>query len=209
MIERSRGIVLRTRPFTESTLIVHWLTLEFGRLATIAKGARRPQSPFRGQLDLFYEADLSFARSQRSELHTLREVALRETHVALRHELASLQLAAYGAALVEQATETGTPLPGIFGLMRGFLAALARTPPLPQHRFAFELRLLNELGLQPDLQKSQLTGGARRIVQTLAEGEWSAAATLKLSEAQVAELRQFLKGFLVFHLGRIPPTPLR
>lgn len=209
MIERAQGLILRTRPFTESTLIVHWLTFEFGRLATIAKGARRPKSPFRGKLDLFYEADLSFARSRRSELHTLREVALRETHVALRHELASLQQASYGAALVEQTTETGTPLPGIFELMRRFLEALARTPPLPQHRFAFELKLLNELGLQPDLQKSHLTPGAKRIVKTLTEGEWSAATTLKLSEAQVAELRQFLHGFLVFHLGSIPQSHFR
>jgi hypothetical protein len=29
-------------------------------------------------------------------------------------------------------------------------------------------------------------------------------ARLKLSEGQVRELRHFLHGFLIFHLGRIP-----
>jgi DNA repair protein RecO (recombination protein O) len=204
MIECAHGLVLRTLPFSESSLIVHWLTAEFGRLHTIAKGACRPKSPFRGKLDLFYEADFSFARSRRSELHVLREVSLRETHVALRYELGHLQQAAYGAALIEQATETGTPLPGVFELMRRFLAVLVATPPLPQRQFAFELKLLNELGLQPDLEQSGLTAGARRLARALAEGAWPAVTRLKLSPAQVVELQQFLHGFELFHLGRVP-----
>jgi DNA repair protein RecO (recombination protein O) len=201
MIERARGLILRARPFTESSLILHWLTREFGRVATIAKGAHRPKSPFRGKLDLFYEADLTFVRSRRSELHTLREVALADAHVVLRQDLAALRAASDAARLIEQSTETGTPLPVVFELMRDFLAALARTPP-PQHRFAFELKLLNELGLQPDLDRSRLTAGVKRIAKRLVTADWPAVATLKLSEAQVTELRQFLHGFLVFHLGR-------
>ena len=82
----------------------------------MAKGARRANSAFRGKLDLFYLAELSFSRSRRSQLHTLREVALRETHRALRQELAYLQQASYCAALVEQTTETETPLPAVFDL---------------------------------------------------------------------------------------------
>src|SRR3989442_10717892 len=121
MDERACGIVLRLYPLTETSLIVRWLTAEFGRISTVAKGARRPKSPFRGKLDLFYLADLSFSRSRRSELHTLRELSLRETHQALRQELGHLQQACYCAALVAQTTETETPLPGIFDLMSGLL----------------------------------------------------------------------------------------
>src|SRR5271169_4167849 len=110
MIEPATGIVLQTRPLTETSLIVHWLTPDFGRIATVAKGARRPKSPFGGKLDLFYHADFSFSRSRLSELHNLREVSLRETHQALRQELGYLQQASYCAALVEQSTETETPL---------------------------------------------------------------------------------------------------
>ena len=39
--ERSTGLILRTRALTETSLIVHWLTPDLGRLATVAKGARR------------------------------------------------------------------------------------------------------------------------------------------------------------------------
>ena len=203
-IERAHGLVLRTRPFTETSLIVNWLTLEFGRVSTVAKGARRAKSAFRGKLDLFYEAEFSLQRSSRSELHTLREVVLHETNVALRHELGYLQQAAYCSALIEQATEKETPLPVIFELMRGFLHALPVGSPEPQNIFGFELKLLEELGLQPDLETSKLTPGAKLVAKALQEKEWAAAARLKLSEPQVAELRQFLHGFLIFHLGRIP-----
>src|SRR6185295_11162894 len=104
MVETATGLVLRTRPLTETSLIVHWLTPDLGRLATVAKGARRPKSPFRGKLDLFYLADFSFVRSRRSDLHTLREVALRETHHALRRDLGWLEQASYCGALIEQTT---------------------------------------------------------------------------------------------------------
>lgn len=203
-IERAHGLILRTRPFTETSLIVNWLTQENGRISTIAKGARRSKSPFRGKLDLFYECDFSFQRSRRSELHTLREVVLTETNSALRQELAYLQQGSYCSALVEQTTEKETPIPVVFELMRGFLHALPATLPRPQSIFALELKMLTELGLQPDVEESKLTPGTRLVVKALVEKSWEAIARLKLSEGQVAEMRQFLHGFLIFHLGKIP-----
>jgi len=204
MYERTRGVVLRLYPLTETSLIVHWLTPGFGRLTTVAKGARRPKSPFGGKLDLFYVADFSFSRSRRSELHTLCEVSLKETHSALRRELGYLRQASYCAALVEQTTERETPLQAIFDLMGGLLNYLPSTPPAPQTLFAFELKLLSELGLKPDLGKSRLSAGSRQIVRALDGGDWKGIALLKPSAAQTTELRQFLHGFLIFHLGKIP-----
>jgi DNA repair protein RecO (recombination protein O) len=204
MIERAQGLILRTRIFTETSLIVNWLTPEFGRISTVAKGARRQKSPFRGKLDLFYEADFSFTRSRRSELHTLNEVGLRETHPSLRRELGYLQQASYCAALIEQTTEKDTPLPVIHELMRSFLQALPQHPPQPRNIFAFELKLLGELGLQPDLAESRLTAGTGKIITGLSEDGWEKVAALSASKAQAKELRQFLHGFLTYHLDRIP-----
>jgi DNA repair protein RecO (recombination protein O) len=203
-IETANGLVLRTRRLTETSLIIHWLTPGLGRIATVAKGALRPKSPFRGKVDLFYLADFSFVRSRRSELHTLREVSVRETHPAIRRELGRVQQASYAAALVEQVTEPETPLPEIFELVQEFLAELTETKPEPHFVFSFELKLLAELGLEPDLSKSRLTAGAKEIVRTLREQDWSGISNLNTSAAQANELSQFLHGFLVFHLGKIP-----
>jgi DNA repair protein RecO (recombination protein O) len=204
MIESATGLILRTRPLTETSLIIHWLTPTFGRIATVAKGARRTKSPFLGKLDLFYEADFSFSRSRHSDLHNLREVAPREMHGAVRGDILKLSQAAYATALIEQATETETPLPAVFELLRGFLDCLCRQKPATQLLFAFELKLLRELGLNPDLQKTNLTAGAKQIGSALLKSGWLACLRLKLARSQTAELRQFLHGFLIFHLGKLP-----
>ena len=204
MIETATGIILRTRPLTDTSLIIHWLTPEFGRIATVAKGARRPKSPFAGKLDLFYLADLSFQRSRRSELHALREVVLRETHAAIRSDMDYLRPASYAAALIEQTTELETPIAEIYNLFKTFLAQLTRHPPQPQTLFAFEVKLLSELGLQPDMDKERLTPDLKQIMRILLVGNWDALSRLKLTPPQVTGLRRFLRNFLRYEFGKLP-----
>jgi DNA repair protein RecO (recombination protein O) len=204
MIQSATGIILRTRPLTETSLIVHWLTPALGRLATVARGARRAKSPFLGRLDLFYLADFSFSRSRSTDLHTLREVRLQDTRSALRADLWRLRQAAYATAFIEQATEIETPLPEVFALATGFLGCLCRYSPSVQLVFAFELKLLRELGLKPDPARINLTPGAKQIVRRLTQDDWPSILRLKLTRAQTDELRQFLHGYLIFHLGRLP-----
>ena len=204
MIQSATGLILRTRPLTETSLIIHWLTPDFGRLATVARGARRPKSPFLGKLDLFYVADFSFSRSRHSDLHILREVNLRKLHPALRQNLAGLRQGTYATALVEQVTETETPLPAIYELMMGFLDYLCEHAVRPQTVFALELKLLRELGLEPDWEKTRLSPAANNICRLLIRGDWPAGGRLKPTPDQVAELQEFLHGFLGFQLGRLP-----
>src|ERR1700722_4390884 len=209
MIESGIGLILRTRPLTDTSLIVHWLTPDFGRIATVAKGARRQKSPFAGKLDLFYLAEFSFQRSRRSELHQLREVSLRETHAVIRTELEYVQQASYAAALIEQTTEMDTPIPEIYSLMTGFLKNLAKYVPQSRTLFAFEVKLLSELGLQPDFEKEKITADLKQILRILLVSDWDALARLKLSRTQTVALRQYLQGFLVYHLGKVPATRSR
>jgi DNA repair protein RecO (recombination protein O) len=212
MEEKSSGLILRTRLLTETSLIVHWLTPELGRIAVVAKGARRSKSPFRGKLDLFHLAEMSFVRSRRSELHTLREVSIREAHPALRQDVHLLQQAAYCTQLLEQTTETETPLPGIFQLMLDLLGFLVTHPPGAVAVFAFEVRLLATLGLEPDWARADLRPGTREIVKKLSSADWPGLGVLRLSAEQLIEVRQYLHGFLIYHLGKIPngrPTALR
>ena len=204
MTESATGIILRSQPLTETSLIIHWLTPNFGRIATVAKGARRPKSLFLGKLDLFYEADFLFNRSRHSDLHVLREVSLRETNSAIRENIVKVRQAAYGAAFIAQTTEAETPLPQIFELYGSFLESLAAREPSSQLVFAFELKMLRELGLEPDWHNTSLTAGTAKATQALAEKDIKAGFGLKLADSQTSELRQFLHGFLVFHAGKVP-----
>ena len=94
----------------------------------------------------------------------------------------------------------------MFQLVRDGLAQLGTAAPIPRTVFAFELKLLEELGQSPDLTDSTLSEGARHLAKTLTQGDWELIRRVKLSDAQIRELRQFLHGFMIYHLERIPPS---
>jgi DNA repair protein RecO (recombination protein O) len=204
MIEATTGIILRLRPFMETSVVVHWLTPDLGLLHTVARGVHRPKSAFRGRLDLFHEADFSFSRSRKSNLHTLREMALRETHSLLRNDLNQLRRASYAAALIEQTVELESPVPAVFELLHGFLETLLSSGTALEPLYGFELKLLRELGLQPDWPATSLTPGLRQLAARLTRDDWNTLLRLRLSKDQAIELNRFLHGFLIYHLERIP-----
>lgn len=193
MEERATGIVLRTHPLTETSLIVHWLTHEAGHLATVAKGARRPNSPFRGKLDLFYKAQLCFSRSRRSDLHPLREVAVEETHALLRRDYALLTQAVYAATLVERLIERETPVPELFDLLESLLAALPQAPPSARTMAAWELKVLATLGLGPDWNSGRVSTGTRALLEHCLKGTWDEIARLAFTTEQLREAGLFLR----------------
>ncbi len=64
------GLVLHTWPFRETSLVVEVFTRHHGRMALIARGARRPRSALRGQVQPFTPLLLSwFGKSEIRTLH--------------------------------------------------------------------------------------------------------------------------------------------
>jgi DNA repair protein RecO (recombination protein O) len=64
------GFVLHTWPFRETSLVVEVFTRHHGRMALVARGARRPRSVLRGQVQPFTPLLLSwFGKSEVRTLH--------------------------------------------------------------------------------------------------------------------------------------------
>ena len=116
-VQTTRAIVLRLTRLTDTSLIVHWFTQDHGLVKTVAKGARRPSSPFAGKLDLFFGGEMSLVRARRGELHALRDVAIDEWRERLRHHYSSTLLAAYFSQLLELAVEPDHPEPLLYDLL--------------------------------------------------------------------------------------------
>src|SRR5918996_430953 len=57
------GYVLHTYPYKETSLIVEAFTRGFGRVAVLARGARRPRAAMRGVLLSFHPLRLSWSAS--------------------------------------------------------------------------------------------------------------------------------------------------
>ena len=204
MDDNCTGLVLRLRPLKDTSLIVHWLTPEYGRFATTAKGARRAKSPFRGKLDLLFEANIAFRRSQRTDLYTLTEVNLVELHREVRKDVAKLRLMAYATRFLEQTTETETQLIGIHAILTTLLNHLANAATRPALVYALEMKLLNELGLAPALNESQLDDPTVELLEQLAIRNWKGITELKPTKSQVIAMKEFLHGFLIHNLGTLP-----
>ncbi len=204
MDEPLEGLVLRMRPLTESSLIVHWLTDTAGRIATVARGARRPKSPFRGKLDLFHEATFTYRRSLRSDLHALTELVARQPYPALRTDWRRLTQASYGVSLVEALTETDTPLPEVWSLFREFLARVNGDTVSPQTVLALELRLLDALGLLPDPDCAGLPEAAARHARALLSDTWSESVPQDASRRVTGPVTSLLQRLLWDQAGRIP-----
>ncbi len=206
---RDRGIVMRLHPYSDTSSIVHWLTVEHGRIATLARGARRPKSPFHGKLDLLVEAELSVVPARRSNLHTLREVVPDERHADLRGDYQKLLQAAYAVALIERGSETDTPIPELFALFTDWLREVEGRVAQPRWVLAFEARLLASLGLDPVSVKHSLSPESEQILGALTLGPWSAIMELQASSRSVRQVREFLRSRLVEAFGAVPPSRSR
>ncbi len=198
--ERAEAIVLRLRPVTESSLIVTWFTREFGKLKTIAKGARRPKSPLRGKIDLFYVDEIVFLRSRRSELHILKECFLENPHAALRTTVKTVTAASYCCELVDIATEAEDANPKIFQLLSSVLDALEQTcdAVLP---IWFELQLLAAAGWAP---KWPGRSASNRVLASLAAASLTGAQRVRLTPQQVRATREAVWRFWDEQVSRQP-----
>jgi DNA repair protein RecO (recombination protein O) len=146
-VQTTAAILLRKTRFSETSLIVTWFTRDHGRLKTVVKGALRPKSRFAGVLDLFFDCDITIARSAKSELHTLREAVLRDARAGLRTDHRRVALASYFVELVELTTEPEHPAPELYDLLRRAFCFLDQNPAGPRALLHFEGELVRMLGI--------------------------------------------------------------
>ena len=146
-LETTPAILLRRTKLTETSLIVTWLTSDHGRVKTVGKGARAAKSQFSGVLDLFFGCEISYVRSRRSDLHSLREVRLVEAHESLRFDYPRLALAAYFTELLELVTEPEHAVSELYDLLRRALAHLDLNPASQRALRHFELEVAKSLGI--------------------------------------------------------------
>jgi DNA repair protein RecO (recombination protein O) len=147
-VNTTRGILLRKRRLSDTSSIVSWCTDTLGVIQTVARGARRPKSPFRGRLDLFFEAEISIALSRKSTLHTLREITVINSFPGIRTSHLRTGAAAYFVELVEICTEREHHEPEIFALLQRAFGFLDRSQPDLRAITHFENELAHITGVR-------------------------------------------------------------
>jgi len=148
-VDLQPGFVLHAYPWRETSLIVEVLTRDFGRVALVARGAKRPTSQFRGLLAPFCPLALSW--SGRNEVKSLVRAEWCGGLAPLRGD--SLLAAFYLNELLVRLVARGDPHEGLFSSYVDALHALAGDANGGADRQAalrgFELDLLRETGYAP------------------------------------------------------------
>ena len=144
--ETTEAILLRRARFGESSYVLIWLSPGHGKIRTAARGTARKDSKLRGQLDLFYHAEVQFAAGRKSDLHALRELKLLETWEGLRGNYGRLLAASYFAELCDLLSEPAHAAPGLFDLMRRALGHLCDNNPSRRSLEFFESEVCRVLG---------------------------------------------------------------
>ncbi len=134
--------VLHTYPFKETSLVVELFARNFGRVATTAKGARRPRSAMRGLLQAFQPMSATWSGKQ--ELKTLHGLDWYGSLLLLQGE--ALMCGFYLNELLLRLLPREDPHEALFEYYANTLKALASGQDLATTLRRFELKFLQELG---------------------------------------------------------------
>ncbi|HEY2023398.1 DNA repair protein RecO [Paraburkholderia sp.] len=161
-ITEQPAFVLHSYPYRETSLIIDVLSRDHGRLALVAKGAKRPHSALRGVLQTFQP--LSLAWSGKSEVRTLTGAEWVGGMLPLTGD--ALLCGFYVNELLVKFCAREDPHPQLFHHYVVTLNRLAHEEPPVQVLRSFERVLLRETGYAMALDRTV----TRKAV--LAEGRY-------------------------------------
>ena len=152
--EQEPAFVLHTYPYKESSLIVEAFSRHAGRVALLARGARRARSAIRGTLLSFHPLRLAWTGA--AELATLTSAEWTGGQRALGGM--ALMCGFYVNELLLRLLPREDPHEALFDAYASSLARLAAGDEPAALLRAFELSLLRELGYAPPLDREAASG---------------------------------------------------
>lgn len=149
---RQRVLVLRRTKLGESDLILTMLAADGSQLRAVAKGARKPKSPFAARTEPLCVVDLLCARGR--SLDIVKEARLAAPHGALRQDIEASAAAMPMLELLGRLSQTGLENPRLFQAAERALDAMDAADDA--HRVALAaahlLKTLAFSGLRPSLE---------------------------------------------------------
>lgn len=221
--------VLHRYDWSESSLILEVFTRHHGRIALVAKGAKRPSSSFRPILLPLQPLHVAFGGD--AEIRTLKSAEWQGGHVMPTGD--ALMSGLYLNELLLLLLARDDPHPRLFDVYANVVEVIASEhgEVLQSALRAFELLLLREIGLLPLLDAQTMTlldldpqaryslvpeGGLRQTNAadraSLSGAQWAAlqqslgdrapfTATLRACSEVMAELKPQLRTLLTYHCG--------
>lgn len=168
------AFLLHFTPYRETSLVVDLFTREHGRVAAVAKGAKRPRSALRAVLMQFQPLSVSY--TGRTELRTLTGAEWVGGLIAPRGD--ALLCAFYLNELLVRLLPREDPHPALYDGYTNALAALSAGMPIDETLRRFEWLLLREVGYAPDLEHD----ASHRPIDAARRYTWRAGGGFAVAE---------------------------
>lgn len=148
--EHTAAVLLRSIAYGEADRIVTLLTESRGKVALMARGARKSAKRFAGALEPYalVEAEIALGRG---DVGRLAQARVLRAFPAVLGDLERMSVAAAGLELVREATPEREPDARLLPTIERFFEVVSATPPRDEVRIAFSLRVLALVGLTPNL----------------------------------------------------------
>ncbi|MBT5078090.1 MAG: DNA repair protein RecO [Candidatus Marinimicrobia bacterium] len=154
MIVSTDAIVLRTVNYSETSIIVTLFAKESGKITLMAKGARKPKSPFSAQLEPMNILNLNYFHKDGRNIQLLKNSSFIENSLSIRERFDSLN---YGLTIIEvldKLIHENDIDPIIYRLSIKTLSALKNSSANYDIMFSFFLLQLSiRLGFMPELNQ--------------------------------------------------------
>ena len=148
--EKTEGIVLRVVDFSETSCVVTWMTRDFGKITTMAKGARRPKSSFEAAIDVLAICRIVFLHKTSGAMSLLTEAKLDRRFRSSATNLKRLYAGYYVIELLNILTDEGDSNPALFDLAVKTIHLIdsseIKDDQVNLSLLRFELKALNLLG---------------------------------------------------------------
>ncbi|MGB1581704.1 MAG: DNA repair protein RecO [Nevskiales bacterium] len=141
-VEQAVATILHQRPYRETSLLIEAFSRDYGRIALVANGARRPKSRLRALLQPLQELSLSW--TQRSELATLRQAESLSANLTLTGD--GLFAGFYANELLMRLCIRGDPHADLYDSYRQCLQQMAQAIAPGWALRLFERDLLDAIG---------------------------------------------------------------
>ena len=151
MLQKTRGIVLHTVKYSETSLIVKVYTEVFGIQTYMVKGARSPKSKLRPILfQPLTLLDLVAYHKERSTMHSLKEIRLAHPYQSMPFDIRKSSIALFLNEVVYRAVGEEEPNAALFEfLWSSFLLLDAVEEPFAHFHLLFTIKLTKYLGFNP------------------------------------------------------------
>ena len=151
MIRKTRGIVLHTTRYGESSLMVHCYTEQFGRQTYMVKGVRKSRSNNRSNLfQPLFILEFEVYHKDSREIQLVKEVTRSPPLNSIPHDLTKSTQAIFMAEVLYRVVkeEESNPMLAHF-LLNSIQLLDALEDPLPDFHIIFMFHLTRHLGFFP------------------------------------------------------------